>query len=187
MSTNTITLSEFRRLLESGRPLNIIDVRTPAEFARVHALGAHSAPLDALDPLAIDTRRRDSKDPIYVICQSGGRATKACERLKAAGVGPVHSIEGGTAAWERMGLPVERGDVNIISLERQVRIGAGSMVLLGLALAWGVHPLLLVIPALVGAGLVFAGVTDSCGMALVLGKMPWNRRRGATNASTCRA
>jgi len=112
-----------------------------------------------------------------VICQSGGRATQACQQLADAGVGPVFCIEGGTAAWERAGLPVERGPGKVISLERQVRIGAGSLVLIGALLAWAVHPLFIFLPAFVGAGLIFAGVTDYCGMGILLGKMPWNRRR----------
>jgi rhodanese-related sulfurtransferase len=184
MSANTITVIELRRLMESGRAFNVIDVRTPAEFARVHAIGAQSMPLDELDPAVIATGRGAAKDPVYLICQSGGRAAAACRRLEEAGVGPAYSIEGGTIAWERMGLPVERGETNVISLERQVRIAAGSLVLLGVVLAWGIHSLFLIIPAFVGGGLVFSGITDYCGMALVLGKMPWNRRGDVCSVKT---
>jgi rhodanese-related sulfurtransferase len=176
MTANTIKLNDFRRLLESGRPLKVLDVRTPAEYRRVHVAGAESAPLDRLDPAGIAATRKDCSDPLYVICQTGGRAAKACQKLKEAGVEPVYSIEGGTAAWERMGLPVERGESAVISLERQVRIAAGTFILLGLGLAWILHPYFLAVPGIVGAGLVFAGVTDTCGMAIVLGRMPWNQR-----------
>jgi len=175
MSLTTISLSDFRNLRDRGCPLNVIDVRTPAEFSRVHASGARSIPLDELDPLATAAQRGDAKDPIYVICQSGARAAKAIQSFQDAGVPNVYSIEGGTAAWEKMGLPVERGRSKVISLERQVRIGAGFLVLLGVVLATIVRPAFLSIPALVGAGLMFAGITDYCGMAIVLGKMPWNR------------
>ncbi len=184
MATNTIPLVECRRRIEDGLSLNIVDVRTPAEFARVHALGARLMPLDELDPSVVAAHRGSAADPIYVICHSGTRASKACQRLEEAGVAQVYCIEGGTAAWEKSGLPVERGGGNVISLERQVRIGAGSLVLLGAILAWRVHPAFLVIPAFVGAGLVFAGTTDYCGMAIILGKMPWNRRRPIDSA-TC--
>ena len=136
-------------------------------------------PLDELKPAVVAAKRANNGDPIYVICQSGARAAKACERLAAAGVDPVYSIEGGTAAWEQMGLPVERGASRVISLERQVRIAAGLLVLLGLALARLIHPIFLGLTAFVGVGLTFAGVTDYCGMAMLLGMMPWNRR-GAT-------
>jgi rhodanese-related sulfurtransferase len=136
---------------------------------------ARLTPLDTLDPSAIAAQRQDG-DPLYVICQSGGRAAKACQRLREAGLTEVYNIEGGTAAWERGNLPVERGRSNLISLERQVRIIAGSLVLSGSLLAWAVHPSFLAIPTFVGGGLIFAGITDYCGMALVLCKMPWNRR-----------
>ena len=88
---------------------------------------------------------------------------------------PVSCVEGGMAAWEKMGLPVERGPSAVISIERQVRIGAGALVLIGTVLAWIVHPGFIVVPGFVGAGLVFAGITDYCGMGRVLCKMPWNR------------
>lgn len=175
MSLNTIAIGEVRRLIELGRQLHVVDVRTPPEFNRVHAVGARLMPLDELDPAAVAAGRNGAGDAIYVICQSGGRAAKACQRLEQAGVAPVYCIEGGTAAWEKLGLPVERGGAKVISLERQVRIGAGSLVLLGAALAWAVHPAFLGLAAFIGAGLVFAGITDYCGMALLLGKMPWNR------------
>ena len=87
----------------------------------------------------------------------------------------VYSIEGGTAAWEKMGLPVERGGSRVIALERQVRIAAGALVVLGVVLAWTIHRAFLALPGLVGAGLIFAGISDYCGMAMVLAKMPWNR------------
>ena len=177
MSTNTIALAKFRQLMEHGGPLNIIDVRTPGEFARVHATGARLIPLDELDPAAIAIEYPYRDDPIYVICQSGGRAAKACQRLQEAGVAHVYCIEGGTTAWEKMGLPVEHGAAGVISLERQVRIAAGTLVLLGSALAWRIHPAFLAIPAFVGSGLLFAGITDYCGMGRLLSRMPWNRAR----------
>jgi rhodanese-related sulfurtransferase len=175
MSTNAISPAELRRLIDGGRALNILDVRTPPEFSRLHAAGARLIPLDELDPAAIAAQQRDCNEAIYVICQSGGRSAKACERLQKAGVAQVYSVEGGTVAWEKMGLPVERGRTKVISLERQVRIIAGSLVFLGTVLAWTIHPGFLAIPGLVGAGLLFAGITDFCGMGIVLSKMPWNR------------
>jgi rhodanese-related sulfurtransferase len=169
------------------RAPHIIDVRTPAEYEQIHAEGAVSAPLDRLDPRAqISAREGSGNEPIYVICQSGGRAAKACEQFAAAGLKDVWCIEGGTSAWERAGLPVVRGTKRVISLERQVRIAAGSLVLLGLLLGWFVHRSFFSLAAFVGAGLVFAGITDWCGMGMLLAKMPWNRRaaaRGAQSAS----
>lgn len=180
MTVNTVTIGSIRELLRAGKSPLLLDVRTAGEFARVHAVGARSMPLDALDPAAASSLRSDG-DPLYVICHSGTRAAEACRRLAAAGVAPVYCVEGGTSAWEREGMPVERRDGGVISLDRQVRIAAGSLVFLGTVLSWLVHPAFGAIPAFVGAGLVFAGVTDFCGMALLLAKMPWNRR----TASMC--
>jgi rhodanese-related sulfurtransferase len=161
----------------SERPgVGLIDVRTPVEYAEVHAEGAKLFPLDVLDPKAVMSERDGSaSEPVYVLCKSGARAAKAVERFRAAGFDNVFSVEGGTQAWERAGLPVIRGE-KVVSLERQVRIGAGSLVLLGVLLGWLVHPAFFGLSAFVGAGLVFAGVTDWCGMGLLLAKMPWNRR-----------
>jgi rhodanese-related sulfurtransferase len=176
MSVKMISVAELSSLLATpAGPLNIIDVRTRGEFARVHAVPARSMPLDELDPAAVLAQRASPAEPIYLICQSGQRASQAWQRLTDAGATDVYCVEGGTVAWERMGLPVERGASRMISLERQVRIGAGSLVLLGTVLALAVHPAFLLIPGFVGTGLMFAGITDYCGMAMVLSRMPWNR------------
>ena len=99
-----------------------------------------------------------------------------------AGFSNVVNVEGGTQAWDGAGLPVIRGKKSM-SLERQVRIAAGFLVVLGTILGWLVHPGFYGISAFVGAGLVFAGITDTCGMGMVLAKMPWNQVRADSNAS----
>ena len=172
MNVRTISPQELRRRRQEGRVVELIDVRTPVEYAEIHVEGARSVPLDRLDPQALKAGRNG--EPLYVICRSGSRAAKAYESLGAAGVENVFSVEGGTLAWEQAGLPVVRGR-RVISLERQVRIAAGLLVVLGVALGWLAHPGFLALPAFVGAGLVFAGLTDTCGMGLMLAKMPWNR------------
>jgi rhodanese-related sulfurtransferase len=160
----------------SGRQPDIIDVRTPVEYAEVHVAGAKLVPLDVLDPSAVMADRRDAADrPVYVICQSGKRSAKAVEKFRAAGFSNVLSVAGGTAGWEQAGLPVVRGK-KAMSLERQVRIGAGTLVLLGILLGWLIHPAFVGLSAFVGAGLLFAGITDWCGMGMLLAKMPWNNR-----------
>lgn len=170
-----ITPAEFKQLCESGRPPELIDVRTPAEFRELHVSGARNVPLDRLDPQALRSETKAGfTAPLYVICRSGSRGKQACEKLTAAGWTDVVNVEGGTLACEAAGVPVVRGK-KTISLERQVRIAAGSLVLLGAALAWTVHPYFIGLSAFVGAGLVFAGVTDTCGMAMMLARMPWNQ------------
>jgi len=176
----------LRRRAE-GKPFRLIDVRTPAEFAAVHAQGATLVPLDALSSDAVISGgvggdARASDQPIYLICASGARATKAVETLEASGLTNLFCVAGGTSAWERAGLPVVRGTARVVSLERQVRIAAGSLVLTGLLLGWLVHPALFGLAAFVGAGLIFAGVTDFCGMGMLLARMPWNRRAVSSEA-----
>ncbi|MCG8650753.1 MAG: rhodanese-like domain-containing protein [Pirellulales bacterium] len=157
--------------------VEIIDVRTPVEFREVHATGAINRPLDRLDPQEIMKGRNGTADQtLYVICQSGSRAAQACKKFLDAGYDGVVSVEGGTEAWIADGLPVKRGK-KAISLERQVRIAAGSLVLIGAILAIFIHPYFAGLSAFIGAGLVFAGVTDTCGMGMMLAKMPWNQVR----------
>lgn len=181
----TISPRELARMREEGRAVELIDVRTPVEYAEVHAEGAQLVPLDWLDPRAILSERGgNGREPLYVICRSGRRAAKACESLKAAGVENVYSVEGGTLAWEQAGLPVVRGP-KAVSLERQVRIAAGLLVVIGVLLGWLVHPALLGIAGFVGAGLVFSGITDTCGMGLLLARMPWNRVGEGDTCAAC--
>ncbi len=174
-TVKTMPVAELQHRMQHGCLPVIVDVRTPAEFAKVHAQGALPMPLDQLDAEAAARLRNDGDGRIYVICHSGARAAVACEQLRAKGLEEVYSVEGGTVAWENAGLPVVRSETGVISLERQVRIGAGSLVLLGVVLGWMVHPGFFALSAVVGAGLVFAGVSGYCGMALILAKMPWNR------------
>ena len=178
------TLADLRR---KGEKLTLIDVRTPAEFGEVHVDVAHNIPLDRLDLQAVKAVAGDG--PIYFVCKSGGRSQKACEKLLAAGLANVVSVEGGTAACEAAGVPVIRGR-KVMSLERQVRIAAGSLVAIGAALA-GFGPEAPVnwqaigagLAGFVGCGLVFAGITDTCGMAMLIARMPWNQ--ACRTATTC--
>jgi rhodanese-related sulfurtransferase len=179
MNVTTISPQRLADLGGSGA-LDLLDVRTPVEFREVHADGATNVPLDRLNPVEVMQARNGHKDqPLYVICRSGSRGRQACERFLAAGFANVVNVEGGTLAWVECGLPVVRGK-KAISLERQVRIAAGSLVLLGVVLGFFVHPALLGLSAFVGAGLIFAGITDTCGMGLLLARMPWNQVRDSS-------
>lgn len=174
MEVATISPRDLAARREAGQPVELIDVRTPVEFREVHAESARNVPLSDLDPAAVMSARAGGPDqPLYVICQSGSRGRQACAKFQAEGFTNVVNVEGGTRAWVASGLPVVRGK-KTISLERQVRIAAGALVLLGVGLGF-VHPAFFGIAAFVGAGLVFAGVTDTCGMGLLLARMPWNR------------
>ena len=169
----TISPVELQKLLTDQPALLVIDVRTPVEFAEVHVPQARNIPLDELKPSSMQL----SKDqPVYLLCRSGQRATKAAEKIEREGFLQVIVVEGGTSAWVEANLPVMRSATKAISLERQVRIAAGALVLIGVLLGWFVHRGFFGLSAFVGAGLIFAGITDFCGMGLLLAKLPWNRR-----------
>jgi rhodanese-related sulfurtransferase len=183
MSTATISPSALARRQNEQPDVELIDVRTPAEFEEMHINFARNIPLDQLDPATVmRTRKQAGGDPLYLICQGGGRGQKACEKFQQAGFSQVVNVEGGTTAWDQAGLPVLRGQ-KTISLERQVRITAGSLVFIGVTLGWFVHPVFFGLSAFIGAGLVFAGITDTCGMGMLLARMPWNRRPGPAACS----
>ena len=182
---DTISVSELHARLHAagGDPIHLIDVRTGAEFGGSHVAGAHSMPLGRLSAESVRMARGGAAagTPLYVMCRSGQRSRLAVEQLRGQGVEEAVGIEGGLLAWEAAGFPVERGARQVMSLERQVRIAAGTLVVLGAALGTWVHPGFYGLSAFVGAGLVFAGVTDTCGMGLVLARMPWNDGRPAAD------
>lgn len=174
MTVKSISPSDLARLQKERDQLELIDVRTPVEFQELHVAGAVNIPLDRLDPHGfMRDRNGKSEKPLYVICRSGNRATAVGQKLAALG-GNIYNVEGGTVACQQAGLAMIRGKKGV-SLERQVRIAAGALVLLGAVLAWLVHPYFVLLSAFVGAGLVFSGVTDTCGMGLLLARMPWNQ------------
>lgn len=186
MAVATISPRDLAAKRQNGEAVEVLDVRTPVEYREVHCTFARNVPLSDLDPKAVMTARNGTADtPLYVICRSGSRGKQACEKFLAAGFTNVINVEGGTLAWAECGLPVNRGK-KAISLERQVRIAAGSLVLLGAVLGYFIHPYFLGLSAFVGAGLVFAGITDTCGMGLMLARMPWNRV-AATSPSSAAA
>ena len=157
----------------------VVDVRTPAEFNEVHVEGALSFPLGGLARSATKVAELAAGRPVTLICRTGKRAEEGRKLLSSSGLDDAHCLEGGIEAWIAAGNPVTRSGAKAISLERQVRISAGAMVFLGSLAAWFVAPAFLILPGFVGAGLVFAGVTDTCGMAMMLAKMPWNKARGS--------
>jgi rhodanese-related sulfurtransferase len=168
--TATISPEEIHARFAAG-PVALIDVRSPAEYQGLHAEGATLIPLEKLDAKALGPAT-----PVYIICETGPRAEMAAERLKAAGRADVVVVQGGTVRWEQAGLPVVRGP-KVWSMFRQVRLVAGVLVLTGVGLGWFVHPGFYGLAAFVGAGLAFSGITDFCGMALILARMPWNKSK----------
>lgn len=193
----TIPASDLAKL--GGRGL-VIDVRTGMERDEKRLATPHAhVPLDQLAPRDVMQRHGlDLDADVYLVCRSGARARQAADKFVAAGYKNVHVVDGGIVACEDCGHPVE-GDVppaggascampatgratGPIPLERQVRIAAGLLAGIGAFLALAAHPYFALLPLFVGGGLVFAGVTDRCGMALVLTRAPWNKK---ATAPTC--
>lgn len=174
----------------------ILDVRTHMEHAEKHIGFGHAhVPLDELKPTDFMMRHGLDRDSdVYILCRSGKRAAQAAEKFVAEGYHNVKVIEGGIVACEDCGVDIKGHGASVtapgakpkgpISLERQVRIAAGLFAATGAALALFSSPVFAVIPLFVGCGLIFAGVTDRCGMALVLTKAPWNKIAGSSCAAT---
>lgn len=177
-TTQQCTIEEFNAALAGE--CQVVDVREAAEYESERIAGAKLIPLSLFDQRAEAIERGR---PVYLLCRSGNRAGKAAERLHRLGYEDVRVVEGGLLAWIAAGHPVERGSRSVWSLERQVRFAAGVLVLIGVFLAWLVHPGFIALSGIIGAGLVFAAVTDTCGMAMALARMPWNQRgQGNPNA-----
>lgn len=180
---NQISASEFSDLLKrdnngSKNSIKILDVRTPAEIHSERLPNSIHLPLQELTLASFQasTANQDisTDDTIYILCGSGIRAEKARQLMDESTTQKLLVIEGGINALKQQPVTIIKQSGGVPSLERQVRIAAGSLVLLGILLAM-VNPLFLFLSAFVGAGLVFAGVTDNCGMALLLTRMPWNQ------------
>ena len=148
-------------------------MRTPVGFVEVHVPQAKNVPLDELKTGSLQLAK---DQPFCLLCHSGQRATKAAGKFTQAGYSQPVIVEGGTLAWIAANLPVTRSSVKVISLERQVRMAAGAIVFTGVLLAHFVNFNFIWLFGFVGAGLVFAGITDFCGMGLLLAKLPWNQR-----------
>lgn len=177
---SSITPLELEQLRRS-QSVRLLDVRTSAEFHATRVSGAQLVPLDQLDPNAIHALCPNG-EPLYILCQSGGRARKAIHKLNCAGINNCFLVDGGIDAWTRSGLPIERGESRVLPLMRQVQITVGLIAGTGAILALTVHPLFAIVPLFISCGLIFAGLTGVCGLALVLAKMPWNR---VVNGASC--
>lgn len=171
------SVNEINEMLGGGGECQVIDVREYSEFNSERVADAQLMPLSNFEKHADEI---DHAKPVYLMCRSGNRARQAAERLAKKGFTDVHVIEGGMLAWTAAGLPVVKGESKVWSLERQVRFAAGLLVVAGVILSLAVHPYLIALSAFVGAGLVFAAVTDTCGMAMILARMPWNQPKAAS-------
>lgn len=167
----TITPAEAKRLMEDGAIL--IDVREADERAREQIPGTLHLPLSKLDEADFAAHRGGK---VIFHCRSGARTANQSARLAAkAGACDAYLVAGGLDAWRKAGLPTTVDRRRPIELQRQVQIGAGALVLLGSLLGLAVSSWFFAVPLFVGAGLIFAGTTGFCGMALLLQRAPWNQ------------
>jgi len=169
---NEIDAQTAAELIEQGKAV-LVDVREPDEHARERIECAQLLPLSRFDPGAI---RRESGQKVILHCRSGKRSLDALRKLREHDdeVEAV-SLAGGIIDWKKCGKPVHFSRSAPLPIIRQVQLVAGSLVLIGTILGAFVSPWILLLPAFVGSGLIFAGATGTCGMASLLGVMPWNR------------
>lgn len=168
----SISAPEAVKFIAAGGATSVIDVRLGIEYDGEHVPGSRLIPLDRLEERLDEVRATPA--PRLLLCRTGSRAEMARETLSELSIAGLTVLEGGIEAYARVGGETEKGRA-VVSIERQVRIGAGSLVVLGVALGSFVHPAFTLLAALVGGGLIFAGVTDWCGMGLMLARAPWNR------------
>jgi len=172
---NTLDLKTTQQQLAASQ-LILLDVREKSEFAREHIAGARLMPLSNFCA-QLDAAQLPRDKGIVLCCASGQRSQSALRKMAAAGYTNIAHIDGGLAAWKAGGLPVVEDRSAPISLMRQVQIVAGSLVFAGTLFGVLVSPWFLLIPAVVGAGLIFAGTSGSCMMAQLLARLPYNKPR----------
>lgn len=178
-SFKRIKAAEFKNLVASGAAGEVIDVREPVEFQSEKVEGSKNVPLSSFEKNSAGIAK---EKPVYLLCRSGNRASQAAEKLCGMGYEAVYVVEGGLEECKRQGAAIQSGETKVWALDRQVRFAAGALVLAGIFLSWFVHPAFIGLSVFVGAGLVFSGVTNTCGMGMLLAKMPWNQ----ACASSCK-
>ena len=172
LSTDVIDVTQLQQLQLKDPGLRILDVRTGGEFENAHIPGSYNVPLDTLGEHVADLA--DVEHPVVLVCQSGGRASQAHEKLTEAGKATLHILDGGMASWQEAGGDVTVGNTTRWAMDRQVRLVAGGFVFLAIAASKFV-PGAKWIAGGVGAGLFYSAVSNTCAMAAVLAKLPYNR------------
>jgi rhodanese-related sulfurtransferase len=175
MMPSTINAIDAKGRIARGAAC-LVDVREPLEHARECIPGALSMPLSSFDAEALRSALREKSGTALIFhCQSGRRTAESAAQLAACGVADCYILKDGLNGWKAAGFGTAIDRSKPIELQRQVQIAAGSLVLIGLVLSLSLSSWLLAIPAFVGGGLIFAGLSGWCGMAKLLAVMPWNR------------
>lgn len=172
-SLEMISPRTARELAGKDPQIKFLDVRSALEFVQIHIKDALNVPIDILSA-KIDELSQ-SKQSYIVLCHSGNRSPMAADMLLQSGIHGVRVMDGGMTRWQKEKLPVVKGEGGV-SLERQVRMIAGSLVLLGIVAAWLVHWAFLFVSVFVSCGLIYAGLTDNCLMGMLLMRLPYNKK-----------
>ncbi|MCB9800221.1 MAG: rhodanese-like domain-containing protein [Candidatus Omnitrophica bacterium] len=172
------TAEEFKKRLASEKGLQVFDVREAFEYESGHLPESILKPYSEIKQWA---PAMDKTKPVYLVCKSGARAGNAARELAAQGVCEAVVVEGGMNALEGKACAIRKQGV--WDIDRQVRCVAGALILIGFLLAWKVHPGFLSIPVFVGLGLFLSALTNFCGMAILLAKMPWNQVKSKRGVS----
>lgn len=171
MKFENVTPKEAKQWLDNGEA-TIIDVREPAEFATKHIQGATLLPLGKITSDDLP----DTHEKIIIYCQKGSRGNSACVKVTDQdNTSVIYNLEGGIEAWQAAGNSVKEGKSKVLPLDRQVQITIGSLALAGSLAAYNYDPAFILLPGFLGAGLLFAGLSGTCGLALIMAKMPWNQ------------
>lgn len=170
----TINSEELRAIQKREPSFQLIDVREAVEYQSEHLPGARNVPLSVFEK-SMDVV--DLSQPVYVLCRTGSRAVQAVRLLQKNGCENVYQIEGGLEALKSGGFDTIKGPSRVWAMDRQVRMGAGVMILIGVLGSWFIHSGFLFLSAFVACGLIFSAFTNTCGMALLLAKCPWNQIR----------
>lgn len=177
-TVNCPTLKEWLKKNEAV----LIDVREIVENNESRIKGSHLIPLGTVD---VDKLPKIDGKKLVVHCKMGGRSAAACERLLAQNPDlDIYNLEGGITAWKNCGFDVEAGEKKSLPIERQVQITIGSFTLIGSLLGFFVSELFFIIPLFLGAGLIFAGTTGWCGLAMLLAKLPFNQKNSQNFCQT---
>ena len=172
MSLKKIDPVTLKQRLDAGTAI-LVDIREADEYAREHIVGARLVPLSGFDRHNLDAEHGKA---VVFHCKSGNRTAMNASRILAKGFADVFTLDGGIDAWKKAGLPIHQEASAPLEMQRQVQLAAGFLVLVGVALGFTLAPAWFALSGFVGAGLMFAGATGTCGMAHLLQIMPWNRR-----------
>ncbi len=168
-----VSVKDAASMVRNEPQTRLLDVRSAFEFNQEHIQGALNVPIDSLQSKIAELAQ--SKQDFIVLCRTGNRSPMAADMLLQSGISGVRVMQGGMTAWKKERLPVVKGEAGM-SLERQVRLIAGTLVVSGIILSWFINPLFIYLPLFVGCGLIFAGLTDNCLMGMLLLKLPYNRK-----------